>query len=140
MYRAGGIADSAFGMLADFFYRFYRDADITHIVQRVENTEYVHAVVGRGFDERAYHVVRIMTVAQQVLSAQQHLDAAVRQCLTQFFQAFPGVFFQVAHAGVKSRATPRLYRPEAYVVQFCADGQHVFSTHPRGNYGLMTIT
>ena len=78
VYRAGGVADAAFGMLAGLFYRLDGDAHVAQVVHRIENAEHVDAVVRSLADKRAHHVIGIMPVAEQVLTAQQHLDAAVR--------------------------------------------------------------
>ena len=49
-----------------------------------------------------------MAVTQQVLPAQQHLQARVGQRGAQLAQAFPRVFVQKAHAGIEGGAAPAL--------------------------------
>ena len=140
MHRTGGIADTAFGMFTGFFHRFNRDAQVAHVVHRIKNAEHIHPVVGRFGNECTHHVIGIVAVAEQILSAQQHLDAAVRQSLAQFSEAFPRVFFQKSHAGIESRAAPCFQRPEANAIQLGTDGQHVVGAHARCDDGLMAVT
>jgi len=133
VHRAGGVAERAFGMLAGGFDRFDRDLEIAQIVHRVEHAEDIDAVVGGLLHEGPHHIVGVIAVAQQVLPAQQHLDARIRQCLAQFAQTFPRVFAQETHAGVEGGAAPGLERPEADRIELAADRQHVLRAHAGGD-------
>ena len=75
VHRAGGVANRAFGMLAGFFHGFNRDAQVAQIVHGIEDAEHVDTVIGGFLDEGAYHIVGVMAIAEQILTAQQHLNA-----------------------------------------------------------------
>ncbi|MNN70617.1 hypothetical protein D3C81_1864850 [compost metagenome] len=64
-------------MLAGGLDRFNGHAQVTHIVHGVEDAEHVNAVDGGLGDKGFDHVIAVMAVAQQVLAAQQHLQAGV---------------------------------------------------------------
>ena len=108
VHRAGGIADSTLRHVCRLFHGLDGNTQIAQIVHRVEDAEYVYAVVGGFLDKRPHHIIGVVAVAEQVLAAQQHLDAAVRQRLAQFLQTFPRIFLEVAHASVEGGATPGL--------------------------------
>ena len=140
MHRAGGVADGTLGCLAGLFDRIDGNLQIAQVVHGVENAEHIHAVVSGFLYECAYHVVGIVTVAEQVLPAQQHLDAGVGQCLAQALEAIPRVFAQETHAGVERGATPGFERPETDIVEFLADRQHVLGAHTGCDQGLVAVT
>ena len=52
--------------------------DITHVIHRIENTEYINTVDGSSLDEFIHYIVRKVPVAEQVLPAHEHLLACVR--------------------------------------------------------------
>ncbi len=106
VYRAGGVADGALGMLAGRLDRRDGGAQVAYVVHRVEDAEHVDAVDRRLGDEGAHHVITVMAVAEQVLAAQQHLQAGIGQRGAQLAQTLPGIFLEEAHAGVKGGATP----------------------------------
>ena len=92
---------------------------IAQIVQRVEDTDDVNAVLDGLLDELIDHVVRIMLVAKNVLATEQHLQLGVGHRLAQRAQTLPRVFVQETHAGVKRRAAPALQRIVADLIQLC---------------------
>jgi len=139
VHRAGGVGDGALGVLAGGFHRFDGHAQVTHVVHGVEDAEHVDTVDGSLGDEGFDHVVAVVAIAQQVLAAQQHLQARVRQCGAQFAQALPRVFFQEAYAGVEGRAAPDFQGPVADFVELVADRQHVVGTHAGGQQRLVSV-
>jgi hypothetical protein len=139
VHRAGGVGDGALGVLAGGFHRFDGHAQVTHVVHGVEDAEHVDAV-DRGLGDEGFdHVVAVVAVAQQVLAAQEHLQAGVGQRGAQLAQALPRVFFQEAHAGVEGRAAPDFQRPVADFVELVADRQHVFGAHAGGQQRLVSV-
>ena len=139
VHRAHGVGNRTLGMLAGHFHRFDGDPHVTSVVHGVEHAEHVDAVVGRLAHEGAHHIVGVVAVAQQILAAQQHVDPGVGQRPAQFLQAFPRVFLEEAHAGVKSGAAPGFQGPEARAVEFAADRQHVLGAHARGDERLVAV-
>ncbi len=139
VHRAGGVGDGALGMFAGGFDRLDGHAQVTHVVHCVEDAEHVDAVDGGLGDKSFDHIVAVVPVAQQVLTAQQHLQTRVRQCGAQFAQALPRVFFQKAYAGVEGRAAPDFQGPVADFVELVADRQHVVGAHAGGQQRLVGV-
>ena len=140
VHRAGGVGDGALGMLASGFDGLDGHAQVTHVVHGVKDAEHVDTVNRRLGHERLDHVVAVMAIAQQVLTAQQHLQAGVGQGGTQLAQTLPRIFLEEAHAGVKGGAAPDFQRPVADLVELVADRQHVFSAHAGGQQRLVGVT
>ncbi len=139
VHRAGGVSDGALRMFAGSLHRLDRHAQVTHVVHRIEDAEHVDAVDRSFGDEGFDHVVAVVAVAQQVLPAQKHLQARVRQRRAQLAQTLPRVFFQEAYAGVERRAAPALQRPVADFVELVADRQHIFGAHAGGEQRLVSV-
>ena len=118
----------------------HRLLQIAHIVHRIEDAKDVDAVLCRSLDERVYDVIGIVPVAEQILTAQQHLLGGSRHRCLELAQALPGVFAEVANAGVEGSATPGLQGPVADLVELTGDGQHVLDAHPGREQRLMGIT
>ena len=55
----------------------HRGLDVAQIVERVENTDDIHAVLDALAHKAAHGIIRIMMVAEQVLTAQQHLQLGI---------------------------------------------------------------
>ncbi|MNZ75478.1 hypothetical protein D3C78_939560 [compost metagenome] len=139
VHRAGGVGNGALGVFAGGFHRFDGHAQVTHVVHGVEDAEHVDAV-DRGLgDEGLDHVVAVVAVAQQVLAAQEHLQAGVRQRGAQLAQTLPRVFLEETYAGVERRAAPAFQRPVADFVELVADRQHVFGAHAGGEQRLVGV-
>src|SRR5690554_827982 len=121
------------------FDRFHRGFDIAHIIHRVKYAENINAVVRRALDELVNHVVSVMTVAENILSAQQHLHGRLGHRLFKLADAVPGIFTQIADTGIESRAAPSFQRPVTYVIQLRCNRQHIVQTHTRRKKRLMRI-
>ena len=137
--RAHRVADGALRVLSGAAHGRNRAPQIPHVVQRVEHAENVHSVLGRLVHEAVDHRIFIVPVTEQVLTAQQHLQAAVGKQLAELPQPLPGVLIEEADAGVKRRASPALYRPVARLVEIRAGGNHVFHSHPRRHQALVGV-
>ena len=105
---AGGEADGAGGVSAPLDRLIHGDLQVAHIVQGVENTDDVNAVLDGVLHELAHHVVGVVLIAQDVLAAQQHLQLGVGHLLANLPQPLPGVLLQVAQADVEGGSTPDL--------------------------------
>lgn len=80
-----------------------------------------------------------MAVAKQVLAAQKHLQRRFRHEFLEGAQPLPGVFVQVADAGVVGRPAPALDRPVPRLVEVGAGSGHVVDAKPCGDEALMGI-
>ncbi len=137
--RADGVADRALGVLAGTAHGGDGVLQVADVVQGVEHAEHVHAVLGGLVDEAVDHAVLVMAVAEQVLAAQQHLQARVGQQAAESAQALPGVLVEEADAGVEGGAAPALDRPVAGAVDVLARGDHVFEGHAGGEQALVRV-
>ena len=113
---------------------------IAHVVQSVENSDDVNAVLDGLAAESVHHVVGVVLVAQNVLAAEEHLQLGVGQSSLQLAQTLPGIFVQETHAGVKGGAAPALQRVVADGVQDLAGGEHVLHAHTGGGLRLVGVT
>ena len=112
---------------------------VTEIVQRIEDPEHVDAVGRATLDEFFNQVVRVVPVAQDVLTAKQHLLRRVRHCRFEPPDPFPRILAQVADARIEGGAAPRLDGPKTHPIEFVRNWQHVVDTHPRRQQTLMSI-
>ena len=140
MYRARRIAQCRLACAAVFLNRTHRALHISYIVQRVENTNDIDAVLDHSSTEGLDHVVCIVTVSQKVLRAKKHLKRCLRHRFFQSAESLPRVFSEETHAGVKSRSTPALQGPVTHVIQDLTCRKHILDTHSRRRLRLMRIT
>jgi len=106
--RADRVADRALGVAAALQSLVNRDLDVTEVIQSVENAQDVDAILDRVADEQPDHLIRVMTVAEDVLAPKQHLELGVGNVFFDQAQALPWIFVQETQAGVKRRAAPAL--------------------------------
>ena len=139
MLRADGVTDGALRVFAGGAHGFERRAQIADVVERVEDAEHVHAVLGGLIHKAPHHLVFVMPVAQQVLAAQQHLQARVGHQFAERAQALPGIFVQESNAGVEGRAAPALDGPKSRFIEFFASRHQIFQGHARGHQALMGV-
>ena len=79
--RAQGVADAALNMCACFLSGTHCAFQVAGIVKSIENTDNRYAVINRTVYKFAYNVIGIMVIAQNVLTAQQHLNRCFAQML-----------------------------------------------------------
>ena len=106
MNRTDRIGNGALGMGIGVQNGLDGPFDIAYVVHGIENTEDVDAVDHTTFDEFIDHVIGIVAIAQDVLAPEQHLLWGVWHCRFEQTQPFPGVFSQVADAGIKGGTAP----------------------------------
>ena len=104
------IADCAGNSCAALDCRFGCGFEIAHVVERVENTNDVDAVVNGFFNEHLDDFVGIMLVAEKVLTSEQHLKFRVGHSLTQITQTLPRIFVEIPQTHVENRTAPALDR------------------------------
>ena len=106
VHRADRIANRGFHVFVALPDHSDGGLKIANVVQGVENAKDVNAVF-RGLDDESFQdVVGIMSIPDQVLPAQQHLQLGVGRCLAEGAQPFPRIFFQKSQAGVERGASP----------------------------------
>ena len=112
---------------------------VAKVIQGVEDAEKAHAIFDRQANELLHHVVPVMAVADQILSAKKHLHRGLGHVGLENAQAFPGVFVEEADTGVKSCPPPGLQREKTHPVKLRGDRQNVGGAQTGGHQRLMGI-
>ena len=115
-----------------------RCLEVAHVVQRVEDAEYAHAMLGSLLDELLDDIVRIVVVAEQVLTTKQHLDRSLETGL-ELVESLPRIFVEEAKARIKGRTAPGFKRVVADLVERCKHRLHLGVMHARRTQGLMPV-
>src|SRR4030066_2265909 len=113
---------------------------VSFVVDGIEDTEYVDTAVGSMMNECGDYIIGVIAIADQVLTAQKHLQSGIRHQLFQDADSFPGVFIQKPGHDVKGGTTPDFHGPESYLVHLRGNGLHLSGSHPGGKKGLVSIT
>ena len=127
-------------MRPGLFGRLDRGFKVADIVERVENTDDVDAVVNRFFDEVLHCIVRIVAVAEHILPTEKHLELGVRHIFADQTQTLPRVLAQKADAGIKCCTAPALAGIEADLIHRRKDREHLVHAHAGGDQRLMRVT
>lgn len=133
------VAQCRFTVSAVFFCEFNCGFQITNVVECIENSNNINSVFNCFTAELFNNVIRIVLISQNVLSAEQHLKACMRECFFELSETFPRIFVQKTEAGIKSCTAPAFKRPVSHAVQNLACGKHLFRAHSRCGLGLMRI-
>mmetsp|Transcript_6121 Transcript_6121/g.15524 ORF Transcript_6121/g.15524 Transcript_6121/m.15524 type:complete len:645 (-) Transcript_6121:547-2481(-) len=112
------------------------------VVERVEDAEHIHATRDRLLAELRREVVRIGTVAECVVAAQQHLEGHVGHQRTQLLQAFPRAFVQETHGHVEGGSAPHFQTVGVAqcLVMIGSCTEEIDRTNTSGQQRLMCIT
>ena len=113
---------------------------IPQVVETVKNTNNINTVCNGLLHKCVHHVIRIWSVTQNILSAEQHLQFRIFKAVAQFAEPIPWIFLQETKGCVKSRTTPALHGVIAYLIHFLHNGKHKFGWHSGCNQRLMRIT
>ena len=118
----------------------YCGLQVAQIVQTVENTDDINTV-GDGFLYKVlHHVVGVGTVAQDVLSAEEHLQLGILEALPELSQSVPGIFLQETQGSVEGGSSPALHRMITHFIQLFYDGQHLLCGHTGRNQRLVRVS
>ena len=85
--------------------------EIPDIVHCIEDAEDIHSVLGSRFYESVHNIIGVVSVTQNVLTAQQHLHARVGHGLSETAQPLPGILSQKTDTGIERRTAPYFRRP-----------------------------
>ena len=93
---AQGIADrnlrvTSSGRLLLFIRSVNCALKIPHIIQSIKDTDNIHTVRDGLLYEIFYHIIRIMTVSENILSAEQHLKLCILKAFSQLAESDPGI-------------------------------------------------
>ena len=104
----GGVGQGAGGDGTGLYGGFHGDLQVVRIVEGVEDTDDVNAVLHGLLHEKLDKVIGVVGVTQNILTPQQHLQLGVGHGGADLAQTLPGIFVQVAQADVKGSAAPAL--------------------------------
>ena len=138
--RVGDAAGSNGVLAAVFLGGFQCGFDVAEIVQRVKDTQNVDAVFDRQLDELFHNVVVIVLVAEQVLSAKEHLQLRVGHQSADIAQALPRIFAEIAKAGVKRCAAPAFNRIVTGLIHLGQNRLEIGIRQTGCHQGLIRIT
>ena len=139
-HRAGGVGNGHLRVRALLLGSLDRCLKVLDIVQRVENTDDINTVCDGALYKVFQNVIRVMTVAQHILAAEQHLQLRVGAHLTDGAESVPRILVEEAQAGVERCAAPALQRMEADLVHLLQNGNHVANRHSCCNQRLVRVT
>ena len=133
VYGAGGVGNGAGGHCALLYGLFNGDLEVIGVVESVEYTNDVDAVFDRGTHEAAHDIVGIMLIAENVLTAQKHLELGVGHFCADLAQALPRILVQKAQADIEGRAAPAFNGVESGLVHLFEDGLKLVVGKPCGD-------
>ena len=117
----------------------HRLLQIPQIVKAVENTDNVDAVGNGLLHEGIHHIIRIGPIAQNILSAEKHLQLGVLKAVPQLAEPIPGILLQEAKRSIEGCTAPAFHGMVSHLVHLLHNGKHEFGRHSRSNQGLMSI-
>ena len=106
---------------------------VTKVVQTVENTDNVDTVCDGLLYEVLNHIIGIVTISQNVLATEQHLQLRVLETVTELTKTLPRIFLQETKARVECSAAPALYGMIADLIHFIDDREHLLCRHTRSD-------
>ena len=95
---------------------------VADIIHTVKDTDDINSVRYGFLNKIFYHVIRVWTVAQNILPTEKHLQLRILESVAELAESVPWIFLQEAKGCVKSSAAPALYRMISYLVHLIHDG------------------
>ena len=135
-----GVGDGAGSDGAGIDGGFHRHLQVVGVVQGVEDTDDVDAVLHSLLDEQLDKIIGIVGVAQNVLAAQQHLKLGVGNSGADLAQTLPGILIQVAQADVEGGAAPAFDGIVAGLIDGSEHGFELFEGQTGCDQRLICIT
>ena len=137
--RGGGVGDGTGSDGAGLDGGFHSDLQVVDVVQSVEDTDDIDAVLNSLSYEQLDEIIGVVGVAQNVLTTQQHLQLGVGHLSTDLAQTLPGIFVQVAQADIEGSAAPALSCVVAGLVDGFQHGLELLERQTGGDQGLVGI-
>ena len=113
--------------------RINRGLKVSGIVESVENTDFINTVSDGLLNKIFNNIVGIMTVAENILTSEKHLEFCVLDVCTYSAKPFPRIFIQEAKASVKCSTAPRFERVVTDFVESFQNRKHLVDSHSRCN-------
>ena len=140
MNGACGIAYRRLNMTALFYCRVDGGFEVSGVVERVENSEYINAVCNGFLNEIFHDIVRIVAISEDILTAEKHLELCIFNLISYLAESFPRVLIEEAQAGIKCGAAPCFKRIVADLVHLFENGEHLLRRHSCGDERLVSVT
>ena len=134
------VADRRLNVTALFLGRVDRGLEVTGVVESVEDTENINTVCDGFLNEVFYDVIGVMTVAENVLTSEKHLELGIFNFISDFAKSFPRIFVKEAQAGVKRCAAPCFESMVTDFIHLFENGEHFLRRHSRCDQGLVRVT
>ena len=134
-----GVADSTVCRSTGCLGRLNGGTHVLRVVQAVEDTEDVHAVLHAHLHESLHHVIGVVRVAHQILTAQQHGVRRLGGQLLERVKSIEGELPEEAQTGINGRAAPGLQCGEAHGVEDGSQLEHLLGGHASGCQRLVTV-
>ena len=139
MDRRNGVADVAFCLFPVLQHGFDGRFRIPDIVQSVEHQEDVDAGLRRQFHKLFHDIIRILHIANQVLTPQQHPQRRVRAEPLERPDPVPGIFAQIPDHHIERGTAPHFHTAVPHTVHLGQDGQHVLRFDASGQKRLLAV-
>ena len=116
-----------------------RSLKVAEVVQAVEDTDDIDSVCNGLLHEILYYVIGVVIVAEDVLSAEEHLQLRILEACAKLAETIPRVFLEEAKARVKRSSAPALYGVISDLVHLVDNRKHQFRRHSCSNQRLVRI-
>ncbi len=113
---------------------------VAQIIQTVKNTDNIDTVCNGLLHKGIYNVICVRSVAQNILTAEQHLQLGLFEAVTQLAESVPGILLQEAKGCVKGGTAPALHGMVSYLIHLLHNGKHKIRWHSCGNQRLVGVT
>jgi len=135
-----GVGDSRLNVSALLDSCLDSGLEVSCIVQRVKDTEDIDTVCNGLLYEVLNNVVRIVTVTENVLSAEEHLKLRVLAVRLDGTESLPRILVEETETGIEGGTAPSLEGIISNLIHYVKDGNHFFCSHTRCGKRLMRIT
>ena len=130
---AEGIDQSDLCMCSGFLGCLDSGLHIAQIVQAVENTDSVNAVLDGLLYEAVDDIICVMRIAENVLAAEKHLGRGLLEVRLQCSQSLPRILVKETKAGIEGSAAPALNCSIANLIHRIDDRKHLLDGHSGGD-------
>jgi hypothetical protein len=97
------------------------------------------AIALGGVHETSDDIVRVVAIAHEVLTSQQHLQRSLGTVLLDGAETLPRILVQESQGGIERRPAPDFERPVSYAVHLAENRQHIADLHARGPQRLVSV-
>ena len=135
-----GIGDRRLNVTLFLDSRFNCGLKVSCIVKRIKDTNNINAVCNGLLNEVLNYVVSIVTVAENVLSTEEHLELCIFNVILDSSESCPGILVKETKAGIECSAAPCLKRMISNLIHINKDRNHFLGCHTGCRKGLMCVS